>query len=302
MGTKIEWVINPDGTPGEVWNPVSGCTKVSLGCTNCYAEKIAKRWPVSHAGTELCARCEGTGTIPVTGLMDREPCAQCLSVGRVPIPFSRVVTHPDRLDKPLRWRKPRRVFVCSMGDLGHPDVEDEFLRRVWDVMQAATKHTFYVLTKRPERLRDFIRDYMQWESPERTTGVDVLSNVWLGVSVESADYLHRIDVLREIPAALRFVSAEPLLGPLPDDVVARYPEVGWWIAGSEAINGRPGRDSEIAWFESLRDQCVDAGVAFFCKQVIWHGGDGLRRLVKMPYLGPEQPGRQWAEMPEVRHE
>jgi len=212
MSTKIEWCQNPDGTPGETWNPVTGCSKVSAGCANCYAERMVKR---------LAGRF---------GYPENNPFA--------------VTLQEDRLEQPLRWTKPRGVFVCSMGDLFHEDVGDLALQLVFSIMASASEHTFYVLTKRPERMRQWVRR-LRWvrgvlplELPpfraphlltcvaapqpdidvEKAGGVPlevdwVPSNVWLGVSVENqAAADERIPLLLDTPAAVRFVSCEPLLG------------------------------------------------------------------------------------------
>ena len=187
MTSKIEWT-------DETWNPVTGCTKVSQGCKNCYAER---QWPrmvrliPSYAGRE----------------------------------FTDVRTHADRLDKPLRWQKPRRIFVNSMSDLFHEDVPDEFIDQVFAVMALAPQHTFQVLTKRAHRMREYLSDsmrlekiYIQWNSvsglPREAQGWP-LPNVWMGVSIEdqpTADA--RIVELLETPASVRWISAEPLLGPV----------------------------------------------------------------------------------------
>jgi protein gp37 len=191
--TSIQWT-------DETWNPVTGCSRVSPGCANCYIERTP---PFRMAGR----RFEIVGQESTTG----------------------VTLHPDRLEKPLHWRKPRRVFVCSLADLFHDDVPDEYLHDVFDTMSRATEHTFQVLTKRPERMRAFIEALPLGEHGPlgfmsrltyraRKLGIaGALPNVWLGVSIENARYTWRADVLREIPAAVRFISAEPLLGSLFDD-------------------------------------------------------------------------------------
>ena len=243
MPSKIEWT-------DETWNPVTGCTKVSAGCKHCYAERMAKR-------------LEGRFGYPKKN------------------PFE-VTLHPDRLDEPLRWRKPRRVFVASMSDLFHAEIPDDFLDRVFDVMDPPdgdppSPHVFMLLTKRPDRMRDYA--WSTWaKCPPK--------NVWLGVSVEdqaSAD--ERIPMLLETPAAARFVSCEPLLGPvdlrnLPSGTVyntrcmdaltagsgSSTPwHLDWIIAGGES--GPGARPAHPDWFRSVRDQCAAAGVAFFMKQM-----------------------------------
>jgi len=220
--SKIEWT-------DEVWNPVTGCTKVSAGCKNCYAERMSKRL-----------------------------------AGRVGYPAAPhnfdVVYHPDRLSEPMRWRKPLRVFVCSMGDLFHKDVPDWAIREVFWRMDIARQHTFQVLTKRPERMAEWLADK------------PCLPNVWLGTSVENQQAAdERIPWLVRTPAAVRFLSCEPLLGPV--DLNVSYGQgvgdllidgLGWCIAGGES--GPGARPMHPNWARSLRDQCNAAGVAFFHKQ------------------------------------
>ena len=196
MPTEIQWT-------DETWNPVTGCTRVSPGCANCYIERTP---PFRMAGR----RFEIVGQASTTG----------------------VQLHPDRLEQPLRWRKPRRVFVCSLADLFHDDVPDAFVIDVFSHMALAPAHTFQVLTKRPERARALLagaaRCELGWlthngDNPTSYGGTGYvlpeqwpLPNVWLGVSIENARFTWRADVLREIPAAVRFISAEPLLGSLYD--------------------------------------------------------------------------------------
>lgn len=245
--TKIEWA-------DRVWNPVTGCTKVSEGCRNCYAELMASRF-----------------------WKDRK--------------FTDVRIHPDRLDQPLSWKKPARVFVNSMSDLFHPDIPFEFIDEVFYIMRVAEHHTFMVLTKRPERMLKFL----EWQKPIRwpANWVGHQPNVWLGVSVEdqgTAD--KRIPLLLQTPAAVRFVSCEPLLGPidlwkfatreetfgsmydhrgsygfypgLPSEPVKYHEGIDWVIVGGES--GKNARPMHPDWARSIRDQCVDAGVPFFFKQ------------------------------------
>ena len=222
---------NPIGWCTETWNPITGCSLVSEGCRHCYALRMAMR-------------LAGRFGYPADD------------------PF-RVTFHPDRLDQPIKWKKPRRVFVCSMGDLFHEDVQPEWIARVWDVMFDCPQHTFLVLTKRPERMRLFA----EWF--DRVQGRRfVYPNVWLGVTVENqwaAD--ERIPILLDAPAAHRFVSCEPLLGRVD---LGRY--VGWFgeqsgidwvIAGGES--GPGARPSNPDWFRSLRDQCQVVATPFYLK-------------------------------------
>lgn len=219
------------------WNPTSGCTKVSPGCDRCYAERITKRFPNSFPnGFALTLR-------------------------------------PDALDVPLRWKRPRVIFVNSMSDLFHVDVSEEYLQLVFDVMRRTPHHTYQVLTKRAERLAR-IAPRLTWPQ-----------NVWMGVSVESPEYQWRVDYLRRVPAAVRFVSAEPLLAALPH---LNLDGIQWLIAGGESQSGC--RPADMRWFRDLRTQCRTAGVAFFLKQLGGHpskrGGDAAvidgRRSVEMP--------------------
>jgi protein gp37 len=267
MPTKIEWCE-------ETWNPITGCTPISEGCQNCYAKRMANR---------LRGRC---------GYPADEP--------------FKVTLHKDRLEEPLRWKKPRRVFVGSMGDLFHEDVPDEFIYEIWDVMVQSKQHTFLVLTKRPDRMKSFIEKVMCNRmgyaltfggTPEgkkaRKWAQKPVQNVWLGVTAENqrrAD--ERIPILLQIPAAVRFVSVEPMLGPvdltqidiggnvwinsLTGDCKSYHPYGGMWkinesknkldwvICGGET--GPGARPMHPEWARSLRDQCQAAGTPFFFKQ------------------------------------
>jgi protein gp37 len=251
MSTKIEWT-------DETWNPVTGCTKVSQGCKNCYAERLA---PKVFAGQMIRDHYR-----------EIEP-----ALPPRPRVFTDVITHPDRLEAPLHWRRPRRVFVNSMSDLFHEDVPDKFIDKVWEVMINALDqgHIFQVLTKRPQRMKQYL-SVKRWP---RCGGLDQhpIENVWLGVSVEdqvTAD--ERIPLLQQTAAAIRFVSYEPALGPVDFTAIPRIdPEhphppyydladIDWLIAGGES--GPKARPAHPDWFRSARDQCAAAGVAFFFKQ------------------------------------
>jgi protein gp37 len=230
MSTNIEWVRNPDGTPGETWNPVVGCSKVSAGCKHCYAERWHQRFFSDKKFTDV----------------------RCL---------------PERLSQPLHWQKPRTIFVNSMSDLFHEAVPDEFIDWVFAVMARTQEHTYQVLTKRPERMRQFCQN---WNSQDLAPWP--MPNVWLGVSVEDqATAEERIPWLLETPAAVRFVSCEPLLGPIDlnveygqgvGDLLIDY--LNWVIVGGES--GPKARPMHPDWARSIRDQCVAAGVPFFFKQ------------------------------------
>lgn len=303
--TKIEWTEKS-------WNPVTGCTKISPGCQNCYAERVSKR---------LRGRC---------GYPAEDP--------------FRVTLHPERLEEPLRWRKPSKIFVCSMGDLFHEAVPFDFIDRVFKRINGSPQHDFLILTKRPERMREYFarsmkfpcavcqgtgcsycldHGYQNWE-------MKPYSNVWLGVTTENQEMADkRIPILLQIPAAVRFVSVEPMLSPVRLILARRYctncnylhwsynpagsgfvykevycPECGfaygyhspegnssidWVICGSESGQNR--RPANIEWIRSLKNQCVDADVPFFLKQMEING-----RLVKMPKLD----GQVWDQFPEVK--
>jgi len=248
MSTKIEWVKNPDGTAGETWNPTTGCRKVSAGCENCYAERIANRfWG------------------------DRK--------------FTDVVCHEDRLEQPLKWKKPRMIFVNSMSDLFHEDSPPAFIEKIFWVMKETPRHIYQVLTKRPERMKQLISF---WNMSD-----DSIPNLWLGVSVENQDTAdERIPLLLETPAAVRFLSCEPLLDSLNlneirveglkisysttarinclaemDDrrLFNSHNTIDWVIVGGES--GQGARDMNPDWARSIREQCKEAGVPFFMKQM-----------------------------------
>jgi protein gp37 len=230
-----------------VWNPTTGCDKVSAGCEHCYALTLAKR--LKAMGQVKYQR-------------DGDP--------RTSGPGFALTLHDDVLAQPYRWRSPRTVFVNSMSDLFHPEVPVEFIAAVFEVMADTPRHTYQVLTKRSRRLAE-LAGVLAWPD-----------NVWMGVSVESQRYAFRVEQLRAVPAAVRFVSAEPLLGPLEVDLDG----IAWLIAGGESGHGA--RPMEPGWVESLRDQCVAAGTAFFFKQ--WGG--------RTPSAGGrELDGRTWDEMP-----
>lgn len=213
LESAIEWT---DAT----WNPVTGCTKVSPGCKYCYAERLAKRLQ----------------------LMGKERYANGFAL----------TLHEEAISLPTRWLKPRRIFVNSMSDLFHPDVPDEFIRRVFDTMVEADQHIYQVLTKRPERVAA-ISSKLPWPS-----------NVWIGTSIESAKYVSRADLLRKVPGKIRFLSCEPLLGSLES---LSLDGIHWLIAGGES--GPIHRPPKAEWLRELRDMCLKQGVPFFFKQ--WGG-------------------------------
>lgn len=239
--SAIEWTE-------ATWNPTTGCDRVSPGCDNCYALKLAKR-------------LKGMGNPKYQN--DGHP--------RTSGPGFGLTLHWDALGLPYRWRTPRTVFVNSMSDLFHARVPREFVMRVFQVMADTPRHTYQVLTKRSRRLRR-IAPELPW--PE---------NVWMGVSIESRGQVDRLEDLRAVPATVRFLSCEPLLGPLgPLDLTG----IDWVIAGGESGPGH--RPMDPRWVRELRDQCLEQGVAFFFKQ--WGG-----RTPKAG--GRELDGRTWDEMP-----
>lgn len=231
------------------WNPVRGCRRISPGCEHCYAERYAHRFSGAGLAFEGLTRSGGAG-VRWTGQI-------------------RLV--PEVLEDPLGWRKPYRVFVNSMSDLFHEDVPAEFIHRVFDVMVAAPLQTFQILTKRPDRLLE-LAPQLPWPA-----------NVWMGVSVESLKYTWRIDRLRRVPAAVRFLSLEPLLEPLPNLDLGG---IGWAIAGGES--GPRARPMRQEWVREIRDQCQRAGIPFFFKQ--W-GGISKKRTGRL------LDGRTYDEMP-----
>lgn len=216
------------------WNPVHGCTRVSEGCNHCYAEVRAARFSGEGLPFHGLARFVGT-----------EGRREARWSGDV-----RLV--PEALGLPRRWRNPRLVFVCSMSDLFHDSVPNDYIRQVFDVMAQTPQHRFQVLTKRSVRLRT-MAPVLQWPS-----------NVWAGVTVESAARLDRVTDLRSVPASVRFLSLEPLLGPLPG---LSLEGINWVIVGGES--GARFRPMQPEWVRDIRDACIGAGVPFFFKQ--WGG-------------------------------
>lgn len=263
--TNIEWAQ-------EVWNPTTGCDRISPGCDSCYALAMAKRLKAMGAAKYQ---------------LDGDP--------RTSGPGFGVAVHPDALDLPLRWRIPRRVFVNSMSDVAHPRISRSFAAKMWAVMALTARHDFLVLTKRPQRLATMIgdadfaalvareateiigstptRDRRQidlsgdWTVSPTASGNLCsppwpLPNVWLGTSIELNEYCWRADHLRRSPAAVRFLSLEPLLGPLPDlDLTG----IDWVIVGGES--GPRHRRMELDWVRDIRDRCQQYSVPLFLKQL-----------------------------------
>jgi protein gp37 len=233
--SQIEWTES-------TWNPVTGCTKISPGCKNCYAERMAKR-------------------------------LQAMGQPNYRDGFA-VRMHQHVLELPLAWKRPRTVFVNSMSDLFHEDVPLEFVERVFEVMGEASRHRFQVLTKRSDRLSKL------------ASGLKWRPNIWMGVSVESERYLYRVDHLRSIPAAVRFLSLEPLLGSVPDLDLSG---IDWVIVGGES--GPGARPMKPEWVVDIRNQCLNARVPFFFKQ--WGG-------VNKKKAGRKLEGRTWDQIPDTQ--
>lgn len=224
--SDIEWTE-------ATWNPIAGCTIVSPGCTNCYAMRMA-------------ARLQAMGMVKYAGTTRKS--------GRRRVWTGRVNVDEAALGTPLTWKKPQRIFVNSMSDLFQDKADESFVRDVWRVMAQAHWHSFQILTKRPDRMSALL------SKPEFPT----LPNVWLGTSVESQDYVERIDILRQVPARIRFVSFEPLLGAIPAPDLRG---IHWAIVGGES--GPRARPMQEEWVEQLHAVCEQQKVVFFFKQ--WGG-------------------------------
>ena len=237
MGNRssIEWTES-------TWNPVTGCTKISPGCKHCYAERMARRLKA----------------------MGQPNYANGFAL----------TVHDHALQLPLTWKSPQTIFVNSMSDLFHKNVPQDFILKVFDVMSRADWHTYQVLTKRSDRLRELDAE-LRW-----------VPHIWMGVSVETHDFQFRVDELRQTGAAVKFLSLEPLLGPLPS---LDLDGIDWAIVGGES--GPGARRMDPAWVMEIRDQCVSAGVPFFFKQ--W-GGVNKKRT------GRTLQGRTWDEIPKSR--
>ena len=232
--SSIEWTEY-------TWNPVTGCTKISHGCKNCYAERMTNR-------------------------------LHKMGIEKYQNGFS-VAVHQSVLEDPLRWKKPRLVFVNSMSDLFHQAVPFEFIESVFDVMNRASQHTFQILTKRPHRVVR-INERLPWAP-----------NIWLGVSIESERWLDRLSLLKNTEAKVKFLSLEPLLGPLPN---LELSSIDWVIAGGES--GPRARPIKPEWVKDIRDQCVCNEVPFFFKQ--WGG-------VFKKKTGRLLDNRQWDQVPNI---
>lgn len=304
--TSIEWT-------DRTWNPVTGCDRVSPGCDNCYALTMAKRLKAMGS-----AHYQADGNETTSG------------------PGFGVKCHEDALDLPMKWRKPARVFVNSMSDLFHPGVYDSFIAAAWATMALTPRHTYQVLTKRPKRMATLLsdsgvyrNDVDEWASglyfngdvygdvtgfssgfrnwlPAYLAYTDLpLPNVWLGTSIEDDRYSFRADHLRATPAAVRFLSLEPLLGPLPSlDLTG----IDWVVVGGES--GPGARPMHPDWVRDIRDRCVAAGIPFFFKQwgAWWPDIEGFRyaedgtKTTPMHNIGKKRAGRlldgrTWDEFP-----
>ena len=232
FNSAIEWTES-------TWNPMTGCTKISLGCKNCYAERLAKR-------------------------------LQAMGQPNYKNGFQLAI-HPHMLNLPLTWKKPQMIFVNSMSDIFHEDAPADFIKSIFNVMAKARWHIFQVLTKRSERLLEFTND-LRWES-----------NIWMGVTVESAEYVYRIEHLRKSPAKVKLLSLEPLLGPLNG---LNLDGINWVIVGGES--GPRARIMRKEWVFDIKDQCERANIPFFFKQ--W-GGTNKKKSGRL------LEGRTWDDMP-----
>ncbi len=244
--SSIEWT-------DKTWNPVAGCSIESSGCTNCYAMRMA-------------ARLEAMGVKKYQGLT-RKSGGRAVWTGNINCDESTLIA-------PTAWKKPRNVFVNSMSDLFHPDVPFDFVERVWGVMKSCPQHTFQILTKRPNRMAEFTD----------AKGFSVLPNVWLGTSVENANAVERIEMLKNVRTAIRFVSFEPLIGPVGE---LELDCIHWAIIGGES--GPGSRPMKEEWLEEIEKQCRKFQTAFFFKQ--W-GGSNKKST------GRHYKGRVWSEYPQ----
>jgi protein gp37 len=232
--SKIEWTEN-------TWNPVTGCTKISNGCKNCYAYTLAKRLKLM-------------GNLKYSNGFN-------------------IALHDYCLDDPLNWKKPSIIFVNSMSDLFHEDVPMEFIKKVFDTMNKASWHTFQILTKRVERLAA-VANQLNW-SP----------NIWQGVTVESGAYKYRVDYLRRVPSAVRFISFEPLIGEIKN---IDFTGINWSIVGGES--GFQARQMKEEWVLNIKEECERQGVLFYFKQ--WGG-------INKKKTGRTLLGKTWDEMPRI---
>ena len=232
INSSIEWT-------NSTWNPTSGCTKLSPGCHNCYAERMSKR-------------LKAMGNVDYSNGFN-------------------LTTHKEKLDLPYKWRKSKTIFVNSMSDLFHENVPDDFISDTFKVMYNTNWHRYQILTKRSKRLL-LLSNRINWSK-----------NIWMGVSIENKEYLHRIDDLKQTDAFVKFISFEPLLGPIGK---INLKGLDWIIVGGES--GPGARIIKEAWVVELRDQCIESGISFFFKQ--WSG-------INKKKSGRLLQGRYWNEFP-----
>ena len=254
QASSIEWT---DST----WNPVVGCRKVSEGCRHCYAERMAKRLAAIAAAAKRDGRTAGRTAHYVGVVNDRGQWN------------GSVFLDDDAVDDPRGWRLPRTIFVNSMSDLFHEEVPLEFIQRVFATMNACEQHTFQILTKRPETAAEF-SPCLTWTP-----------NIWMGTSIEDARVTHRVRDLRRTGAMIKFLSVEPLLGPIPRLPLA---EIDWVIVGGES--GPGARPMKAEWVRQIRDRCVSSDVPFFFKQ--WGG-------VNKKLAGRTLDAERWNQMPRI---
>lgn len=252
--TRIEWT---DTT----WNPVAGCSIMSAGCTNCYAMQMARR-------------LEAMGVKKYSGLTRKS--------GKRTIWNNNVRLDEASLNIPKTWKKPRNVFVNSMSDLFHEKVKDAFILKIWEIMAETPRHNYQILTKRPDRMAALVNEKIK----------AVLPNVWLGTSVEDAAVTSRIDELRKVPAQVRFISFEPLIGSVG---AVSLEAIHWAIVGGES--GSSARTIREEWIDEIHSICRDHDTAFFFKQWGSWGADNKKRSKKAN--GRHYRGQTWDEMPAV---
>ena len=309
---KIDW-LNMPGYKGETWNPIIGCSRVSAGCENCYAEKMAFR----------LANIKATADYGYVVKMNPDYLPDSIENAFIPKWNGETYLLEYQLDKPATWRnKQRMVFICSMSDLFHENTDFEQIELVFDSMNIYKGHLYLLLTKRPERMREFFNWYFK-----RRGFVDPLQNIWLGVTCENQEQADkRIPILLQVPAAKRFVSIEPMLGPvdlmnLKGNANSRYqvlepiphagdssrPALDWVIVGGES--GHKARPMRPDWVRSIRDQCKAANVPFFFKQ--WgewvHGSSNVLKCIQKhgtfftrygrQKAGSELDGKHYKEFP-----
>lgn len=252
--TRIEWT---DTT----WNPVAGCKIMSAGCTNCYAMQMARR-------------LEAMGVEKYKGITRKS--------GRRVIWNNTIRLDEKSLDIPRKWRKPRNIFVNSMSDLFHDLVPDDFIQKVWAVMSDTPQHNYQILTKRPDRMANLIGNKIN----------TILPNVWLGTSVENAEVAFRISELQKVPAAVRFISFEPLISSVGN---VNLKDIHWAIVGGES--GSSARPIQEDWIDEIHELCREFGAAFFFKQWGTWGADNKKRSKKAN--GRQYRGQTWDEMPSI---